>query len=496
VLRVSVAIDVYDFCMNENASAFQSALNAAMGHALEHLSPQEELPVAPSVALEDLRGQLDLPLGDAGMDPVVVLDELVEAVRGGIADTSGGRFFGWVIGGALPAALAADWMTSVWDQNAAMYAASPAAAVVEETAGRWLKEVLRLPASASFAFVTGCQMAHVTCLAVARYAVLAARGWDVRQEGLAGAPAIRILTSTEQHSTTVRAVRLLGMGERHIETLPADDEGRLIAEGLQAALERDPGRPVIVVLQAGDVNIGAFDNFATLIPLAKKYGAWVHIDGAFGLWAAASEKHQHLLAGTELADSWTTDGHKWLNVPYDSGYAFVADSAAHRATMSHQASYIAQAAGARDQVDWTPEFSRRARGFATYAALRQLGREGVAALVERCCRHAETLVIRIGALDGAEMLWRPRINQGLVRFLDPANGAEEAEHDAYTDRVIAAILATGEALFSGTTWRGKRAMRVSVSNWQTSGEDVERVVRCVAGVLEKAGYKATETHDA
>jgi glutamate/tyrosine decarboxylase-like PLP-dependent enzyme len=480
-----VAEVAYDFCMNETALAFQSALKAAMGHALEHLSPEEELPVAPNVALSDLRQRLDLSLSDAGMDATDVVNELVEAVRGGIARTTSGRFFGWVIGGALPAALAADWMTSVWDQNAAMYAASPAAAVVEETAGRWLKEVLRLPASASFAFVTGCQMAHVTCLAVGRYALLAQRGWDVNQQGLSGAPPIRVLTSTEKHGTTLRAVRLLGMGERQVEELAVDAEGRLLEDALRAALEREPGRPTIVVLQAGDLNIGAFDDFATLVPLAKKFGAWVHVDGAFGLWAAASERYRHLLEGTELADSWTTDGHKWLNVPYDSGYAFVADGASHRATMSQRSSYIPQVSEARDQIDWTPEFSRRARGFATYAALRQLGKAGVAELVERCCEHADALVTRLGELPGAEMLWRPQINQGLVRFLDPARGAGELEHDAYTDRVIAEILATGEALFSGTTWRGKRAMRVSVSNWQTSGEDVERVVRCVEGVLRR-----------
>ena len=249
--------------MNENASDFAPVLNAALRHALEHVAPHENSPIAPTVAIDDLRRRLDLPLGDFGLDPVQVLEELVAATRDGLSRTTSGRFFGWVIGGALPAALAADWMTCAWDQNAAMYAASPAASVVEETAGRWLKEVLRLPSTASFGFVTGCQMAHVTCLAVARHAVLNARGWDVRQNGLAGAPAIRILTSTEQHSTIVRAVRLLGLGERHIEQLPADADGRLIAVDLLAALLRVPERPAIVVLQAGDVNIGAFDDFAT-----------------------------------------------------------------------------------------------------------------------------------------------------------------------------------------------------------------------------------------
>ena len=280
----------------------------------------------------------------------------------------------------------------------------------------------------------------------------------------------------------LRAVRLLGMGERHITLLPVDAKGRVLKEALAAALADGSSAPTIVVLQAGDVNTGEFDDFAELVPLAKEHGAWVHIDGAFGLWAAASPKLRHLVRGVELADSWATDGHKWLNVPYDCGYAFVADTAAHRASMSQKASYLTHVAEARDEMDWNPEFSRRGRGFATYAAIRQLGRSGVTELVERCCEHAHALVTRMGALPGAEMVWEPVINQGLVRFLDPAG----KDDDAFTERIMAEILATGEAFFSGTTCRGRRAMRVSVSNWQTSAEDVERVVRCVAGVLERA----------
>jgi glutamate/tyrosine decarboxylase-like PLP-dependent enzyme len=238
-------------------------------------------------------------------------------------------------------------------------------------------------------------------------------------------------------------------------------------------LRADPESSAIVLLQAGDVNIGAYDAFETLIPIAKRYGAWVHVDGAFGLWAAASPLFRHLVKGVEAADSWATDGHKWLNVPYDCGYAFVADSDAQRASMSYRAPYLTHAANARDQMDWTPEWSRRARGFSTYAALRQLGRSGVAELVERCCRHAHSLVTRIGSLRGAEMLWEPVINQGLVSFGD----------DQRTDEVIAAIVATGEAFFGGTTWRGRRAMRVSVCNWQTSEQDVDRAVKAVEAVL-------------
>jgi glutamate/tyrosine decarboxylase-like PLP-dependent enzyme len=476
--------------MEDNRPTLRSTLTLALDHALDHLSPQDTRSVAATSTLAELRQRIDLPLNEHSMDPGKVLDELVSSVEGGITDSAGGRFFGWVIGGSLPAALAADWLTSAWDQNAGLYACSPAASVVEETAGRWLKEIFCLPPSASFAFVTGAQMAHVTALAAARHALLARNGWDVEQNGLSGSPAIRILTSTEKHGTLVRAVRLLGLGEKHITTLQADSNGRLLEDALEQALEATPSTPTIVVLQAGDVNIGAFDDFARLIPLAKKYGAWVHVDGAFGLWAAATPRFKHLLEGVEKADSWITDGHKWLNVPFDCGYAFVADRAAHRASFAYHAAYLTHETEARDQLDWNPEHSRRARGFATYAAIRQLGTSGIAELIERTCAHAHALVIRIGSLPQAQMLWEPQINQGLVRFLHPGKNATEQDHDAFTDHIMAEILKSGEAFFTGTTWRNRRAMRVSVSNWQTSAADVERVCQCVSRVLQKASASA------
>jgi aromatic-L-amino-acid decarboxylase len=367
-----------------------------------------------------------------------------------------------------------------------MYSCAPAAAVVEEVAGEWLKDVLGLPAEASFGLVTGCQMAHVTCLLAARRALLARVWWDVEMEGMAGAPAIRILTSTEIHATAVRALRMLGMGQKNIVSLPADADGRLREDALVAALEGDRKAPTIVVLQAGDLNMGAFDDFRRLVPIAKRFGAWVHVDGAFGLWCGASPRFRHLMDGAAGADSWAADGHKWLNVPYDCGYAFVADREAHHGSLSHKASYLTHAEEARDQIDWNPEWSRRARGFATYAALRQLGRKGIAELIERTCDCAGALVKRIGSLEGVEVVWEPRINQGMVRFIDPRAGASEEDHDAFTDRMMEGILASGEAFFTGTTWRGRRAMRVSVCNWQTSAEDVDRVVTAVAGVLRAA----------
>jgi len=472
--------------MEDNSSTFSSVLTLALAHALDHLSPDDHRPVNAPASLATLRQRLDLPLNEACTAPKAVLNDLVSGVEGGIIDSAGGRFYGWVIGGSLPAALAADWLTSAWDQNAGLFACSPAAAVVEETAGRWLKELLHLPATASFAFVTGAQMAHTTCLAAARHALLARNNWDVELNGLSGSPTIRILTSTEKHGTVNRAVRLLGLGEKNITTLPADPNGRLSEESLKQALEAESTAPTIVILQAGDLNLGAFDDFATLIPLAKKHNAWVHVDGAFGLWAAASPRLRHLLEGVEAADSWVVDGHKWLNVPYDSGYAFVADRAAHHASFAYHATYLVHDEGnARDQMDWNPEFSRRARAFATYAAIRQLGISGIADLIDRTCAHAHAIVTRIGALPNAEILGTPQINQGLLRFHHPNPDATEQDHDAFTNRVIAEILATGEAFFTGTTWRGRRAMRVSVCNWQTSSKDVDRVCRCVSKVLEK-----------
>jgi glutamate/tyrosine decarboxylase-like PLP-dependent enzyme len=467
-----------------NRPDFAAPLHAAMRHALKYIDGVRDRAVDATASLEELRRGIDVPLTDSGVPPEQIIDELVAACEGGIVGSAGPRFFGFVIGGSLPAALAADWMTSAWDQNAGLYACGPAAAVVEQVAGEWLKELFGLPESSSFALVTGCQMAHVTCLAAARHQVLERAGWDVERDGLSGAPAIRILTSTEQHSTIPRAARLLGLGTGCIDTLPCDEDGRLRADALEAALQYRAGKPTIVVLQAGDLNRGAFDSFGTLIPLAREHGAWVHVDGAFGLWCAASRNYEHLLRGAETADSWSTDGHKWLNVPYDCGYAFVRDRAPHHASQGVHSAYLVQGAGARDQVDWTPEFSRRARGFATYAALRQLGRSGVEEMIDRCCEVARALVERIGALEGARALCAPLINQGMVRFFDPRLHATEADHDRITNLVIEGVRATGEAFFTPTTWHSMRAMRVSVSNWQTSMEDVDPVVACVAAVLQ------------
>jgi glutamate/tyrosine decarboxylase-like PLP-dependent enzyme len=466
-----------------DVSPFRLVLERALSHSLAHLDALDEAPVGATASLETLRARLARPLQEHGMAPASVIDELVADSAGGITGSAGGRFFGWVIGGALPAALAADWLTSAWDQNAASFACAPAEAVIEEVCGSWLKDVLGLPAGASFAFTSGCQMAHLTALAAARHALLARRGWDVERDGLFGAPRIRILSSDQYHGSITRATRMLGMGTASVIALPANAAGQLDAATLEKALQQDAGMLTVVLLQAGDLNIGAYDCFAELIPLAQRHGAWVHVDGAFGLWVNASARYRHLLAGVELADSWATDGHKWLNVPYDSGFAFVADPEAHRAAMSYEAHYVAHNDLVREQKDWNPDWSRRSRGVTAYAALRQLGRSGVAELVERCCEAAHAIALGIAALPGTQLVWEPRINQGLVRFLDARPGASEADHDKWTDAVSAAVVAGGETFFSNTTWRGKRCMRISVCNWQTNARDVERTVAAVARVL-------------
>ena len=450
---------------------------------MSYLSNLDRSPVGATADAAELRTRIAKPLSRHGLPAEQVISELAAAVDGGLHGVASGRFFAWVIGGSLPAALGADWLTSAWDQNAHNFGTGPAAAITEEVVGGWLKELFGLPRQSSFALVTGCQMAHFTCLASARHALLAKRAWNVEANGMAGAPAIRVLSSDQAHGSIDRAMSMLGIGTSNFIKLASDSDGRLEPAALESALTAEPNAPTVVVLQAGDLNIGAFDQFAILIPIAKRYGAWVHIDGAFGLWVAANPSYRHLLAGVDAADSWAADGHKWLNVPYDCGYAFVADPNAHGASMSHRASYISYSSDARDQADWNPEWSRRARGFPSYAAIRQLGVDGISDMIERCCAQARSLATQIGNLPGAELLWEPQINQGLVRFLDLNDGASQQDHDRRTDEMIARINAAGEAFFSGTTWRGRRAMRVSVCNWQTAASDVTRTVTSISQLL-------------
>ena len=420
-------------------------------------------------------GQIRARLGSLGDEPAAAdatIDELVAAVEPGLVATTGPRYFGFVVGGALDAPTAAEFLTTAWDQPAFNATTAPAAAVVEDVAGAWLKELLGLPATASFGFVTGGQAANTVCLAAARHHVLGQAGWNVERDGLAGAPAVRVIANGERHATIDRALRLLGFGTSVLEPVTTDGQGAIDVDDLTRVLARVPPGPTIVCLQAGNVNSGAFDDLATATAAAHDRGAWVHVDGAFGLWAAASPATRHLTRGVESADSWATDGHKWLNVPYDSGYAFCARGDAHAAAMSYTAAYLTGhgQGGLRAPSDYVLESSRRARGFATWAALRQLGRTGVAELVERCCALARRFADQLGAIDGVAVANEVVLNQVLVSFGD----------DDRTDRVIARVQRSGECWMGGTTWHGRRLMRISVSNWSTTEADVDRAVAAIA----------------
>ncbi len=450
---------------------------------MRYLEQTRTARVSARLTHDELHERLWRPLQIEPVDPTVVVDELARDAEGGLIGSAGDRFYAWVIGGTLPGALAADWLTSSWDQNAALHSTAPAAAVVEEICGAWLKELLGLPAESSFALVTGGQMANTTGLAAARHAQLAAAGWDVERRGLFGAPPLRVLASAAQHGVIARGVRFLGLGTDCLVELPVDRLGQVESRGLEEALSTWRGSPLVVALQAGDINTGAFDRYRELIPPAKAAGAWVHVDGAFGLWANVSQRYRPLVDGVAEADSWAVDGHKWLNVPYDCGYAFVRHPAAHAGAMTYRASYLTHAEEARDQMDWNPEWSRRARGFATYAAIRELGRRGLAELVERACSSARDIVSGLGGHPRVEVLAVPIINQGLVRFLAPDTDVASA-HDRFTDRVIERVQADGEAFFSGTTWHGMRCMRISVSSWQTDGRSVTRTVAAVHSALD------------
>jgi glutamate/tyrosine decarboxylase-like PLP-dependent enzyme len=449
-------------------------LAATAAHTADWLDTVESRPVAATRSGDDLRAALGGPLPEGPSDPRAVLDALVAGADGGLMAMGSPRFFGWVIGGALPAALAADWMVSAWDQNAGLAAPVPAVAAAEEAAGAWLLELLGLPEHASFAIVTGCHLAHVTALAAARHRVLADAGWDVERDGLIGAPAIRVLVGKERHVTVDTALRLIGLGDARAETIEVDDAGAMRADALVAALEGHRG-PAIVCAQAGNVNTGAFDPLEAIADASRAAGAWLHVDGAFGLWAAASPRHRHLVAGAERADSWATDGHKVLNVPYDSGIAIVADRDAHRAAMSVTASYLLAPVegGLREPLDFTPEFSRRARGVPIYAALRSLGRSGVAELVDRLFAGAARFAAALRDEPGADVV-ATGANQVLVRFGDD---------DARTDAVVAAVQGEGTCFMSATTWQGRRCMRISVCNWQTGDADVDASLASIRRAL-------------
>jgi glutamate/tyrosine decarboxylase-like PLP-dependent enzyme len=396
--------------------------------------------------------------------------------------TAGPRYFGFVIGGSLPVTVATEWLAAAWDQNAGNYPASPAGSVVEEVAGAWLASLFGLPATASVGFVTGATMANFTALAAARHAVLQAVGHDVEEQGLFDAPPVEVVVGQEAHTTIFVALRMLGLGSERVKRVPVDGQGAMLPGELRRVLQGSTG-PAIVCAQAGNVNTGAFDPLREIAAATAERGAWLHVDGAFGLWAAASPELRHHIDGIEGARSWATDAHKWLNVPYDCGIVFVADPAAHRAAMTVTASYLVRGAGeVYTPYDHVPESSRRARGLSVYTALCSLGRSGVAELVDRCCALARRMAARLDASPGVTILNQVVLNQVLVRFAAPEDDDEAA--DRRTAEVIAAVQQDGTCWAGGTTWRGRHAMRISVSNWSTTQDDIDRsaeaILRCAA----------------
>ncbi len=454
--------------MNDEHKVLQRVLD----ETTTYLDGLDERLVAARTDVDGVVEVLGGPLPEEGTDALTVVEELIAGAEPGLVAMPSGRFFGWVIGGALPGALAADWLTSTWDQNAGLLASSPAAAGVERVASAWLLDLLGLPPESGVGYVTGAMMANFTCLAAARYEVLRRVGWDANRDGLQGAPRVNLVTGVERHESVDLAFRYLGLGEARSVEVAADDQGRLRLDSLVEVLAQlEPG-PTIVCLQAGNVHSGAFDPLAAAIDLAHEHGAWVHVDGAFGLWAAASTSYRHLVAGVERADSWTTDAHKTLNVPYDNGLAIVADSTALYATMGMHAAYLIQDERP-DPFASVPEFSRRARGFTVWAALRSLGRSGVAEMVERFCAHAQRFATGLEEIEGVEVVNDVVFTQVVVSF-----GTDEV-----TREVARRLLREGTAWMTPSTWHDRAVLRISVSNWRTTAEDVDRTLAAVRRVL-------------
>jgi glutamate/tyrosine decarboxylase-like PLP-dependent enzyme len=451
----------------------RETLQRAAELAIHYLEGVRERPVREDATMDELRAAFAIPLNDEPLPALQVVEELAAAAEPGLMSSQSPRYFGFVIGGSLESATAADWLTSAWDQNGGGYPVGPSAAIAEEVACGWLLELLGLPSGAGVGLTTGCQMAHFTGLAAARHRVLADAGWDVEADGLFGAPEIRVLLGAHAHSTVPAALRMLGLGSGRVDVVPVDGQGRMRLDELERRLAAGTG-PAIVIAQLGEINTGAFDPIAGITRLCREHGAWCHVDGAFGLWAAASDTLRDDIAGHADADSWATDAHKWLNVPYDCGIAIVGDRDAQGAAMSawQDAVYIPPPEhGEPYTSSWVPEFSRRARGFAVYAALRELGRRGVAELVERSCAHARLMARLLGGEDGVEVLNDVVLNQVLVRFRRAGeNVTEDVMHGAQRE---------GTCWMSGTSWQDEPAMRISICNWRTTEDDIRRSARAI-----------------
>ena len=465
-------------------------LELAARHADRYLSEIGDRRVGALISGDELRRMLSRPLPECGDDGGQVINELAAAGLLGTTASQGPRYFGFVTGGSLPVATAADWLVSAWDQNAQVYVMSPMASVVEEIAAQWLKEVLNLPATWSVGFVTGAQMATFTSLLAARHHVLREAGWDVERKGLFSAPAIEVVVSEESHRTVITALRMLGLGDDRVRRIETDGQGKMRPDRLSEALQNASG-PCIVCAQAGNVNTGASDPLAEIAAIVRERRGWLHVDGAFGAWAAASESLRHLVAGIERADSIATDAHKWLNVPYDSGIVLTAHEESHRDALLVAAHYIQTTPGERDPRAFTPDESRRARGVAVYAALRVLGRQGVQELVERCCGLARQIAASLGRHPQARVLNEVVLNQVLVQFI-PLEGDSRDESDL-TDQVIAGVQAEGTCWVGQTTWHGHRAARISICNWATMPLDIDRSTEAILAVIDSVNARVEKT---
>jgi glutamate/tyrosine decarboxylase-like PLP-dependent enzyme len=444
--------------------------------ALAWLGELPERHVGPRASGAEVAERLRVPLPETGEDPWAVVERLARDVEPGLVAMAGPLYFGFVIGGAVPASVAADWMTATWDQNAYGVAMAPAAAAAERVAGEWMLDLLGLPADASVGLPTGAGLANAVGIAAGRHAVLGRAGWDVEARGLYGAPEIEVIAGAEAHSTIDTALAYLGLGRERVTRIPAEGQGTMRADALADAVAAASGRPVIVCAQAGNVNTGAFDPFDPIADAVAAHGnAWMHVDGAFGLWAAVLPEKRHLVAGVERADSWATDAHKWLNVGYDCGFVAVRDREAHEQAMAARAAYLMS--DEADPGNRVLDSSRRARGFVLYATLRSLGRDGIRNLVDRCCRLATRMAERLVTEPGVSVLNEVQLNQVLVRFGDD---------DEHTRAVIAAVQAEGTAWMGGTVWHGVAAMRISVSNWMTTETDIDRTAEAILAAHRRA----------
>lgn len=446
-----------------------SALDIAHAHAVAFRASLRDRPPKPELGAAALQMRFDGPTPERGEDGAAVLKALVEAAAPGLMAVPGPRFFGWVMGASHEVGVAADWLTSAWGQNAGLYAAAPAAAMAEKIAAQWLLDILDLPEECSVGFVTGATMANFVCLAAARSAVLRRAGWDVESDGLNGAPRVRIFMGAEAHTTVFAALRYLGFGDAGAHLVPTDAQGRMDADALESALAQGAG-PAIVIAQAGQINTGAFDPIGRIADTCKKNGAWLHIDGAFGLWARAVPEMAPLVDGVDAADSWATDGHKWLQLPFDSGFAIVRDADAHRRAMTIAASYLPQAPGEYEPSHYAPELSRRARGFAAWAMIRALGRDGIATLVREHCRLARSLAKRLAAEPGVAVLNEVVLNQVIVGFGDT---------DATTRAVISQMQLDNICFAAGGQWRGRWVLRLPIIAAPLAEDDITRLADAI-----------------